>query len=105
MPNLTMTLDEGLLRRARKVALENGASLTALIRRYLVTSAQVVENGQGGCGPCSVDTGRPPCRVSFWDGLILSAARRAGCKTLFSEDFSHGQIFQGLKIVNPFLEN
>src|ERR1700727_2014671 len=27
-------------------------------------------------------------RVSFWDGLILSAAHRAGCKTLYSEDLS-----------------
>lgn len=42
-------------------------------------------------------------RVSFWDGLILSAAHRAECKTLYSEDFSHHQTFRGLKIVNPFL--
>lgn len=35
MPNVTMTLEEGLLRKARKVAMEKGASLTALIRDYL----------------------------------------------------------------------
>jgi hypothetical protein len=37
MPNVTMTLDAGLLRKARKVAMEKGASLTALIRDYLAT--------------------------------------------------------------------
>jgi len=36
MPNITMTLEEGLLRKARKVAMEKGASLTSLIRDYLV---------------------------------------------------------------------
>jgi predicted nucleic acid-binding protein len=41
-------------------------------------------------------------RVSFWDGLILSAAHRAGCKTLYSEDLSHNQTFHGLQVVNPF---
>ena len=41
-------------------------------------------------------------RVSFWDGLILSAAQRAGCKTLYSEDLSHNQMFHALKVVNPF---
>jgi hypothetical protein len=35
MPNITMTLDEDILRKARKVAIEKGSSLTALIRGYL----------------------------------------------------------------------
>jgi len=35
MPNITMTIDSQLLRRARKVALDKNESLTSLIRGYL----------------------------------------------------------------------
>lgn len=41
--------------------------------------------------------------ISFWDALILSAARKASCDTLWTEDLNHGQIIQGVRIENPFL--
>ena len=41
-------------------------------------------------------------QLSHWDGLILAAARRAGVKTLLSEDFNTGQDYDGIKAVNPF---
>ena len=41
-------------------------------------------------------------RLSFWDSLILEAARRSGATMLYSEDLSHGQQVDGIKIVNPF---
>lgn len=41
-------------------------------------------------------------RVSFWDALIIQAARRAGCDTLLSEDLQDGWRIDGLTIVNPF---
>src|SRR6476646_9042148 len=31
-------------------------------------------------------------RISFWDALILHAARTGNAKTLYTEDFSHGQL-------------
>jgi len=40
--------------------------------------------------------------VSFWDGLIIAAARRLGCVRLLSEDLQAGQRIDGLEIVNPF---
>ncbi len=42
-------------------------------------------------------------RTSFWDGMILAAAERAGAHELLSEDLQHGQRLVGLVIVNPFL--
>jgi predicted nucleic acid-binding protein len=41
-------------------------------------------------------------RISFWDGLMLQAAERAGAKTVYSEDLSHGQSYAGIRVVNPF---
>lgn len=41
-------------------------------------------------------------RVSFWDALILSAAQIGGAETLYSEDFSHGQVYGSVTAINPF---
>jgi len=43
-------------------------------------------------------------KLSFWDALILHAARRGGAKTLYSEDFSHGQLYGDVRVLNPFIE-
>jgi predicted nucleic acid-binding protein len=42
-------------------------------------------------------------RVSFWDAMILWSARRLGCATLWSEDLSSGQSYDGVRVQNPFL--
>jgi predicted nucleic acid-binding protein len=39
---------------------------------------------------------------SFWDALILRAAKQAGCSVLLSEDMQHGREIDGVRIVNPF---
>jgi len=41
-------------------------------------------------------------KLSFWDSLILEAARRSEATILYSEDLSNGQQVEGLTIVNPF---
>lgn len=41
-------------------------------------------------------------QLSYWDGLILAAARSAGCHRLLTEDLNHGQILGGVRIENPF---
>lgn len=42
-------------------------------------------------------------RVSFWDSLIIRSAKVAGCRVLATEDMQHGEIIDGVRIVNPFL--
>jgi predicted nucleic acid-binding protein len=39
---------------------------------------------------------------SFWDSLIVSAAQRARCDYLLSEDLQPGQDLDGVVVVNPF---
>jgi len=39
---------------------------------------------------------------SFWDALILRAAKQAGCSVLFSEDMQQAREIDGIRIVNPF---
>ena len=40
--------------------------------------------------------------ISHWDALIIVAAVRAGCDTVLTEDLSHGQVIEGVRVVNPF---
>ena len=42
-------------------------------------------------------------RLSFWEGLILTAAHKKEAQTVWSEDFRHGQKYGGLTVRNPFL--
>ena len=39
---------------------------------------------------------------TFWDSMIVAAARAQGCDTLYTEDKQDGRIVDGLRIVNPF---
>ena len=59
------------------------------------------------------DIGLPEIRLAWklgqrykyghFDSLILASALNAGCGTLFSEDFQHGQVIDdNLTILNPF---
>ncbi len=41
--------------------------------------------------------------LSYWDAAIVEAARALGCKELCTEDLQHGQDFDGVRVVNPFL--
>jgi predicted nucleic acid-binding protein len=34
--------------------------------------------------------------------MIVASALSAGCTTLYSEDFSHGDLIEGLVVHNPF---
>ena len=41
-------------------------------------------------------------QLSHFDSQILAAAKRMGCATLYSEDLSHGQDYDGVRVANPF---
>jgi predicted nucleic acid-binding protein len=39
---------------------------------------------------------------SFWDALVLCAAKQSGCSVLLSEDMQDAREVDGVRIVNPF---
>lgn len=41
-------------------------------------------------------------RLSFWDALIVEAARLAGATRLVTEDLQHGRRLAGVRIEDPF---
>jgi predicted nucleic acid-binding protein len=42
-------------------------------------------------------------QLSFWDSLIIIAAKSAGAQVVLSEDMGHGQTYDGVRVENPFL--
>lgn len=41
--------------------------------------------------------------LSWWDSLIVAAAQVGQCTVLLTEDLQHGQVFDGVCVVNPFV--
>jgi len=40
--------------------------------------------------------------LSFWDALVLRAAKEGGCSILYTEDLQHGRTIDGVRVLNPF---
>ena len=61
------------------------------------------------CVPGAADLYRQAFRLSRryeihpYDASIVAAAQELGAHTLYSEDLSDGQEYDGVKVVNPFL--
>ncbi len=43
-------------------------------------------------------------QTSYWDAAILAAAKAARCREVLTEDLNHGQDYDGVIAVNPFIE-
>ncbi|MGH9498682.1 MAG: PIN domain-containing protein [Terriglobales bacterium] len=43
--------------------------------------------------------------LSYWDALIVAAAKVALCRYLLTEDLQAGQKLDGIEVVNPFLRD
>lgn len=41
-------------------------------------------------------------QISFWDAMIVHAARVANASVLYSEDLAHGSTLAGVTVRNPF---
>jgi predicted nucleic acid-binding protein len=75
----------------------------------IVGSLQVIKELCGPAIPITVETHEAAVELSrrygfnIYDSLILAAAKRAGCTTVYTEDMQHGQVVEGVRIENPFL--
>ncbi len=42
-------------------------------------------------------------QISYFDAQIIAAAKATPCRILYSEDLNHGQHYDGVRVVNPFV--
>lgn len=40
--------------------------------------------------------------LSWWDALIVAAAQICECEVLLTEDLQHGQVFDTVRVIDPF---
>ena len=40
--------------------------------------------------------------TSFWDAMIIASAIQLGCRTIWSEDLNPGQVYEQLRVLDPF---
>jgi predicted nucleic acid-binding protein len=41
-------------------------------------------------------------QISFWDAMILQSALQLECSLLWSEDLNPDQVYESVKLINPF---
>lgn len=61
--------------------------------RLIAPDAEMVRRAVEACGSYG---------IHFYDGMIVAAAERAGCKRIWSEDLNAGQEYFGVVVENPF---
>jgi len=44
-------------------------------------------------------------QLSYWDAAILAAAQTLTCEILYTEDLNDGQLFDSVRVRNPFTTN
>jgi predicted nucleic acid-binding protein len=42
-------------------------------------------------------------QIHYYDAAIVAAAKELGAPVLYTEDLNHGQDYDGVRVVNPFL--
>jgi len=42
-------------------------------------------------------------QISFWDAMIVASAVQLGCDVVWSEDLNAGQVYEGVRVVSPFV--
>ena len=42
-------------------------------------------------------------KLSIWDSLIINSALYTKCDILLSEDLNNNQLYEGIKLINPFI--
>jgi len=41
-------------------------------------------------------------QLRYWDAAVVAATQRLGAATLYSEDLTDGQEYDGVRVINPF---
>lgn len=44
-------------------------------------------------------------QIAYWDAALIAASQHGGAETLYTEDLNHGQLYDGVRAVNPFQEH
>ena len=98
----TQVLQEFFVSVTKKIPKPLDVKLAKEIVNNLLKWDVVINNGESILEAIEIHIQH---KYSFWDSMIIEAAIRGNTTLLLSEDLSDGQIINGVKIKNPFLEH
>jgi predicted nucleic acid-binding protein len=81
--------------RPGRISHEDAADLVRAFRRFPVQDITL------SLVFAALDT-KARFQISYWDAVIIEAARELGCEVVLSEDLNDGQDYGGVKVENPF---
>ncbi len=93
----TQVLQELYIALRRKVATPLSAAEAEQVLRDYFAWEIVVNTHESAIRAISLET---RYKISFWDGLILQAAEKAGAAYVYSEDLAHGQFYGSVQVMN-----
>jgi predicted nucleic acid-binding protein len=91
-------LQELSVRLRRKAGRPLDAKATREIVADYLTWQVVVNSGESILEALDLEA---RYQISFWDALVLQAAHASGAEVLYSEDFSDGQTYGSVRVVDP----
>lgn len=88
--NITLTIDDEIVKKVRRIAVDNDTTLTAMVREYLTSVA-------------SSDTVARQEHVAKLKESFQALSRDMGPREWTREDLNSGQSYHGIIVVNPFV--
>ena len=95
----TQILQEFYVTVTRKIASPLTREAAREIIKDYLTWDVVSNDGDAVLEAIDIETGE---NISFWDALVIAAAKRGGAQVLLSEDLSEGRKFGDMVVRNPF---
>jgi len=95
----TQILQEFYVTVTRKIASPLTREAAREIIKDYLTWGIVSNDGDAVLEAIDIETGE---NISFWDALVIAAAKRGGAQVLLSEDLSEGRKFGDMVVRNPF---
>jgi len=96
------TVSTQVLFEYANVALTKLAQSAAVIRRQIELLSTLPVIPQSAALAIRATEIKELYGLSFWDAAIIAAAAEGGCSQILSEDMNTGQIYCGIRLVNPF---
>jgi predicted nucleic acid-binding protein len=95
----TQILQEFYVTVTRKIASPLTREAAREIIKDYLTWGIVSNDGDAVLEAIDIEAGE---NISFWDALVVAAAKRGGAEVLLSEDLSEGRKFGDMIVRNPF---
>lgn len=92
----TQVLAEWAVNLRRKLDLDWG-EIDRVLHPYLAWNVVTLEPGD----PLEALAVAQRCSLSYWDSLIVLAAKKGQAQAILTEDMNPGQVVEGIEIINP----